>query len=349
MDQIQDQFFLKETLKLAKKGRGWTNPNPMVGAVIVKNNQIIGKGYHKKAGLPHAEIEALNDAKTSVRGATLYLNLEPCSHYGKTPPCALSIIKSGISQVICSTIDPNPQINGQGVEWLRKAGIKVSVGLLEQEARILNEAFFIFHEKKRPFVAIKFAASLDGKMATHTGDSKWITNEKARTFARNLRGEYQAILLGINTVIHDNPHLGARSIGKKDPLRIILDSNLRIPVNSQVLRDNNVLIATTIHAPKDKKKLLEKQGIPILTFESEDIPLKELLFSLKSKNIISVLVEGGGKILGSFIDEKLIDKVYAFYAPILIGGREAEIKNALYLKRISSKYFQDNFLVVGKV
>lgn len=353
---ISDKYFMDQTLRLAKKGIGWTSPNPMVGAVIVKNGQVIAKGYHKRAGLPHAEIEALGTAKTSVEGTTLYVNLEPCTHYGKTPPCVEAIIQAGIKSVVCSVSDPNPKVHGRGISKLKQAGIAVSVGLREKESRVLNEQFFTFHEKRRPFVAIKFAVSLDGKMATHTGDSKWITNEQARLFARKLRGEYQAILIGINTVILDNPHLGVRSAGKREPMRIILDSNLDIPLNSQVFRDTNVLIATTMHAPKDKMELLTKRGIQILTFENKNIPLKELLFSLRNKEIISILVEGGGNILGSFVDEKIIDKVYAFYAPILIGGEKAivvegrgmnKIKNALYLKRIAVRRFQDNFLVIG--
>lgn len=353
---ISDEYFIDETLKLAKKAKGWTNPNPMVGAVIVKKGQIVARGYHKRVGLPHAEIEALNAAKTSVQGATLYVNLEPCTHYGRTPPCVDAIIQSGIKRVVCSMPDPNPKVHGRGIAKLKEAGITVSVGFREKESRTLNEAFFTFHEKKRPFVAIKFAASLDGKIATYTGDSKWITNKNARLFARKLRGEYQAILVGINTVMRDNPHLGVRGVGKREPVRIILDSNLDIPLNSQVLRDNNVLIATTVHVSKDKRELLTKRGIPILTFENKNIPLKELLFSLRSKEIISILVEGGGNILGSFVDEKIIDKVYAFYAPILIGGGKAvtiqgrginKIKNALYFKRIATKRFQDNFLIIG--
>ena len=353
-----DEYFIAETLRLAKKAMGWTNPNPMVGAVIVKRGQIIAKGYHKRVGLPHAEIEALNAAKTSVKGATLYVNLEPCTHYGRTPPCVDAIIQAGIKRVVCSILDPNSKVHGRGIAKLEQAGITVSVGLREKESKTLNKAFFTFHEKKRPFVALKFAASLDGKIATYTGDSKWITNEKARLFARKLRGEYQAILVGINTIIRDNPHLGVRSPGKKDPVRVILDSNLRIPLNSQVLRDNNVLIVTTAHASKNKKELLTRRGIPILTFESKNIPVKDLLLSLRSREIISVLVEGGGKVLGNFVDEKIVDKVYAFYAPTLIGGEKAvtvvgkginKINNALCLKRISIKRFQDNFLVIGSL
>lgn len=310
-----DKKFLWESLKLAKKGMGWTNPNPMVGAVIVKNGRIIGRGYHKKFGFPHAEIEALRNCK-QPKGAKLYVNLEPCAHFGKTPPCIDAIIKAGIKKVICCTLDPNPKTHGQGIIKLQQASIGFSVGLLEDEAKTLNEAFFTFHEKKRPFLAIKFAASLDGKIATHTGDSKWITNEKAREYARSLRAKYQAVLVGKNTFLKDNPHLGARIKGKKDPLKIVLGLSLN---------------------PKN---------------------IQELLSMLYKKEIISVLVEGGGKTLGSFLDAKVVDKVYAFYAPILIGGEKAisisgkgapTISQSLHLKNISLKKFADNFLVTGYI
>ncbi len=354
---INQILFIKEALKLAEKGMSWTSPNPMVGAVLVKDGKIIGKGYHRKVGLPHAEIEAVNNAKTSIKGATLYVNLEPCSHYGRTPPCVDAIIKSGITCVICSSFDPNPKVHGKGIELLQRAGIEVSVGILEKEARSLNEAFFTFHKKKRPFIAIKFAASLDGKIATKTGDSKWITNEKARTFARTLRSQYQAVLVGINTVLHDNPHLGSRLKSKKDPVRIILDSTLKIPLTSHVLRDNNVIIATTKYANKKKQEQLTKNGITVLPFTETTISLYDLLDELRKREIISVLVEGGSKTLGYFVDEKLFDKVYAFFSPIIIGGEKAVnviggegvglIGESIYLKSTSIKKFNDNFLFIS--
>lgn len=323
MDQIQDQFFLKETLKLAKKGIGWTNPNPMVGAILVKNGSIVGKGYHKRVGSAHAEIEAIKSSKDSLKGATLYINLEPCSHFGRTPPCVDEIIKAKITRVVCSTLDPNPKVSGRGIAKLKKAGIDVSVGILEYRARILNETFFTFHEKNRPFIALKFASSLDGKIATKTGDSKWITNEKARIYARNLRGQYQAILVGINTVIKDNPHLGTRIKNKKNPPRIILDSHLKIPLESYVLRDSNVLIITTSTANKQKLKQLNKRGIEVLVLSGDKISIPKLLQKLKAIEIISVMVEGGGKTIGSFVDSGFVDKVYAFVSPIIIGGKQA--------------------------
>ena len=351
-----DIKFLKQTLNLAKKGLGWTNPNPMVGAIIVKDGQVIGQGFHQRVGLAHAEVEALNAATENPKGATMYVSLEPCGIFGRTPPCTEAIIKSGIKKVVCCSLDPNQKIHGKGLAKLKKAGIETSVGRLEQDVRKLNEAFFTFHEKNRPFVAIKFATSLDGKMATMTGDSKWITNEKTRLFARGLRAEYQGLVLGINTVLADNPNLGARLKGRKDPIRIILDPKLQIPLNADVLRDKNVAVATTTSADKKKKEQLENLGFTVLTFNGREIPIPKLLSALKEKEIISILVEGGGETLGNFLDAGVVDKVYAFHAPILIGGRKAigiggegveTIKKAIRLKNITLKKFDDNLLITG--
>lgn len=331
-----DEVFLKQALDLAKKGIGWTNPNPLVGAVLVKNGEIIGRGYHKKYGLAHAEMEATLHARlglASLRGATLYVNLEPCNIFGKTPPCTDVIISAGIGKVICSSLDPNPKTHGQGVARLKKSGLEVLVGPLESEARIVNESFFTFHEKKRPFVAIKFASSLDGKIATKTYDSKWITNEKARAYARRLRGQYQAVLVGVNTILRDNPHMGARTKGLKDPIRIIIDPHAKVPKNARVFRDENVLVF------------------------NEQISIPKLLKELKERGIISILVEGGGNTLGRFVDSGLVDKVYAFHAPFLIGGKKAvsaiggqgfaRVSSALHLKNVSFRKFNDNMLTIG--
>ena len=348
---------MSEALRLAKKGMGWTFPNPMVGAVLVKNGRIIGKGYHKKVGLPHAEIEALANVTEDPEGATLYVSLEPCAYFGRTPPCVLEIIKKKIAQVVCAVLDPNPKVNGKGIDILKKAGIIVKTGVCVEKAVQLNEAFFTFHQKKRPFVGIKFAASLDGKIATKTGDSKWITNENARIFARSLRAEYHAILVGINTVLYDNPNLGVRQIGKRDPLRIILDSTLKIPLTNDVLRDTNILLLTTKKAEKDKKELLENKGFEVAVIADEKISVKDIIDALKKRNIISVFIEGGAETLGSFVDAKTVDRVYAFYAPLLLGGREAltaiegegitKISEALRLHDVTYKFFDDNVLLSG--
>ncbi len=354
-----DEVMMKEVLRLAKKGLSWTTPNPMVGAMVVKNGKVIAKGYHKKVGLPHAEAEAFNSAIEDVRGGTLYVNLEPCSHYGRTPPCVDAVISAGIKRVVCASLDPNPKVCGNGIAKLQQAGIDVSFGVLGKEAQKLNETFITFHEKKRPFIAIKFAASLDGKIATRTGDSKWITSEKARQYARTLRYNYQAIVVGVNTVIKDDPHLGARVRGKKDPLRIILDSTLAIPLASQALRDGNVLIATTTRANEDKKQILLQRNTQLLVFEDEKVPLHQLIAEMTKREIISMFIEGGSTVLGSFVDEGLVDKAYAFHEPILVGGRKAisaiegkganSIKNSIHLTNVSYEHFQNTLLTVGYV
>jgi len=352
-----DERYMREALQFARKGSGNTFPNPMVGAVLVKNGKIIGKGYHKKAGMPHAEIEAFNAAIENPKGATLYVTLEPCCFLGRTGPCTDQIIKRGISKVICAVSDPNPKVGGKGIKILQEAGIDVSVGLLSKEAEILNEAFFTFQKKDRPFVAIKFGASLDGRIATKTGDSKWITNEKARRFARNLRSEYHAILVGINTVLHDNPNLGSQQKNRRDPLRIILDSTLKIPPESDVLRDKNVLIVTTKRADSKKLEELQKKEVDIMILKNEKIIISELLNELRKKEIVSVFIEGGAEVLGSFVDSKMVDRVYAFYAPLIIGGRDGisaikgegvkTVSEALHLKNTSYKKFDDNLLITG--
>jgi diaminohydroxyphosphoribosylaminopyrimidine deaminase / 5-amino-6-(5-phosphoribosylamino)uracil reductase len=357
--QSLDTLYVKQALKLAKKGLGKTNPNPMVGAVIVRGDSVIGSGYHHQAGKAHAEIEALRSIKGTASGATLYVNLEPCSHQGRTPSCVEAILAAGVSRVVCSTLDPNPLVSGSGVARLRASGIQVSVGTLSKQARTLNEAFFGFHENHRPFVAIKFAASLDGKIATASHDSKWITSEKARQYARILRSQYQAVMVGVNTVIHDDPHLGARQPGKTDPLRIILDSSLRMPLKSQALRDSNVLIVTTRRASKAKQKALTERGIPIFICKGDNILLPEVMKELVQREIISVLVEGGGAILGSFVDSRLVDKVYAFYGPLIIGGTESvaaiaghgasSISQSLRLTDRAHKKLNDTFLISGYI
>lgn len=350
-----NELFMLEALKLAEKGVGFTFPNPSVGAVLVKNGKIIGRGYHKRAGLPHAEIEAFSNATQDPKGATLYVTLEPCCIFGRTPPCTDEIIKKGITQVVCAVTDPNPKMRGSGIKKLKEAGIAVTLGPFEENARKVNEGFFTFQQKNRPFVAIKFAASLDGKIATKTNDSKWITNQKARDFARELRAGYQAVVVGINTILADNPHLGATK--EIEPLRIILDSTLKIPLASAVLRDKNVIVITTLRADQGKYTELQKKGIEVIQIKKEKIAIPELLSELYKRKIISIFVEGGGGVLGSFADSKIIDKLYAFYAPILIGGTNGisalrgegieKITDAIKLKEVTITKLDDNFLLSG--
>ncbi|MDO8626330.1 MAG: bifunctional diaminohydroxyphosphoribosylaminopyrimidine deaminase/5-amino-6-(5-phosphoribosylamino)uracil reductase RibD [Candidatus Magasanikbacteria bacterium] len=352
-----DFKLLLETLELAKRGQGFANPNPMVGAVVVKQGKIISTGYFHGIGKPHAEIEALKNSRQNVAGATLYVNMEPHCFYGRTPPCTTAIIRSKIKRVVCITADPNPRVTRRGFKELRAAGIKVDIGGPIAEANNLNEAYFKYFAKNRPFIALKWAQSLDGKIATRTHDSKWISNDQSRQYAHVLRGQYQAILVGSNTLRQDNPHLGARHKKFPDPVRIILDSQLSLSLQARVLRDKNVIIAAGSSADKNKARLLLKKGFTLWSFSSKHIPLKQLFKKLYQAKILSVLVEGGGEVLGSFVDQKLFDKIHVFVAPKIIGGRAAigsiggtgvaEVKLAPQIKNISFKNFRDNFLIEG--
>ncbi|MBP6880754.1 bifunctional diaminohydroxyphosphoribosylaminopyrimidine deaminase/5-amino-6-(5-phosphoribosylamino)uracil reductase RibD [Candidatus Saccharibacteria bacterium] len=354
-----DSKMILRAIELAKNGRGQTAPNPMVGAVIVKNDKVIAEGYHRKVGQAHAEIDAINNASENLESATMFVTLEPCSHVGRTAPCVDAIIATGISKVVCSIKDPNVLASGKGIDKLIEAGIEVVVGEQADTSRLLNRDFFTFHEQKRPFIAIKFAASLDGKIATKTGDSKWITSEKSRTVARKLRGNYQAIIVGINTVLADDPHLGVRDSSARDPLRIVLDSELRTPLDARVLRDKNVIIFTTKKATLSRIKEFENRGIILVTLPTESIELRQLLDELYARNIISLFVEGGSKVISCFIDAKLVDRIYAFYGPVIIGGDESlpsiggsgfeTISESLQLTGIESQQIEQDIFISGNV
>ncbi|MCK9572875.1 MAG: bifunctional diaminohydroxyphosphoribosylaminopyrimidine deaminase/5-amino-6-(5-phosphoribosylamino)uracil reductase RibD [Candidatus Omnitrophica bacterium] len=315
----RDIYFLKKTLELAKRAEGHTSPNPMVGAVILKNNKEISCGFHKKSGKPHAEIEAINNARINIKGATLYINLEPCCHFGRTPPCVDKIIESGIRRVVIATLDPNPVVHGKSVSKLKKAGIKVSVGCFSKQARRLNEVFFKNMEAKRPFVVVKLAQSLDGKIAAAGGESKWITGEHARKFARKLRDKYDCVLVGINTVIKDNPRLNGV---KKNPYKVVIDPKLRIPKDAYILKNDSqklIIFAST----KAKKKSLKNTKVFFIKEEKGKLPVKEILSILNQHGITSVFVEGGSCTAANFFEEKLVDKVHFFIAPIILGGKSA--------------------------
>lgn len=350
-----EEKFMHRAFKLAIKGGSWTNPNPFVGAVLVKNNQIIGEGFHKKFGGPHAEVNAITSAGKDTKGATLIVNLEPCSSYGNTPPCTDSIISAGIKRVVYASSDPG---QSESSNILTSAGIEIVSGVLKAEADLLNRKFLYFAANKVPYITIKFALSLDGKLATKTYDSKWITNDQSRKYARGLRTTHQAILVGSNTVARDNPDLGARRKDKKDPIRIILDTNLRTSTSSKVYRDSNVIIFAGSKASVKNIKKFQDKNIEVIKLSQKSIEIKEVLKHLAGRKIISVLVEGGGEVIGSFIDNKSVNEVYGFYAPIIIGGGEArsisgngvdEIKNGLKIKNPETKKFGDNFLIHGLV
>ncbi|MGB9630123.1 MAG: bifunctional diaminohydroxyphosphoribosylaminopyrimidine deaminase/5-amino-6-(5-phosphoribosylamino)uracil reductase RibD, partial [Thermodesulfobacteriota bacterium] len=292
-----DEYWMRRALRLAEKGRGRTSPNPMVGAVLVKMGRVIGEAYHQKAGEPHAEILALKQAGENARGATLYLNLEPCTHYGRTPPCAPSVILSGVRRVVIGMEDPNPLVRGRGVESLKNAGIEVTLGILEKDSQRLNEAFTKYIQTKEPFVILKVASTLDGKIATRSGDSKWISGELSRRWVHRLRNQVDGVVVGIGTILKDDPLLTSRIRGGRDPYRIILDSRLRIPEEARVLKENpaKTILAITELASDEKLARLEGRGVRILRFDSEEerVPLRPLLTRLGEMGMMSILVEGG--------------------------------------------------------
>jgi len=358
---MDDEQWMRKVLRLADKGRGRTSPNPMVGAILVKNGKVVGEGYHARAGEDHAEIIALQRARERARGATLYINLEPCTHYGKTPPCAPQVIKAGVKSVVIGMEDPNPLVRGKGIETLKKAGLNVHAGILERECQRSNEAFCKYITAKEPFIILKVAATLDGKIATQEGDSKWISGEASRRFVHRLRDEVDGVLVGIGTVLRDDPLLTTRIKGGRDPYRIVLDSRLKIPEEAKVFGDypTKVIIATTKTAPKDKIERLEKRGVNILTLESKEgrIDLKSCLSNLGEIGMMSLMVEGGNQVNGSFLDEGLIDKLLLFLSPRLIGDPEApgifggrgvsKLQETIPLKEIRTRRIGEDILLEG--
>ncbi|MGE7876192.1 bifunctional diaminohydroxyphosphoribosylaminopyrimidine deaminase/5-amino-6-(5-phosphoribosylamino)uracil reductase RibD [Peribacillus muralis] len=326
---VDDQYYMKLALDLAASAKGKTNPNPVVGAVIVKDGVIAGTGIHRKAGEPHAEVHAFKMAGEYAEGATLYVTLEPCSHYGKTPPCANLVKESGVLRVVVATQDPNPEVAGRGISILKDAGIEVEVGVMEKEAQSLNERFIHNMTKNRPFVISKLAMTLDGKLATHTGHSKWITGEESRHSVHVLRNEVDAILVGIGTVLADDPSLTTRlpEGGGKNPVRIILDSELRIPLEANVVETSKAktIIVTQEHAPEDKMAVLSEKGVEFIFVQKNDdgLDLSALMKELFNKGITDVLLEGGSEVNASFLRAGLIDKFLIYVAPKLLGGRNS--------------------------
>ena len=329
-EKTVDEFYMKRALRLAKKGERWASPNPMVGSVIVKDNKIIGEGYHKEFGGKHAEINAINNASESIEGATVYVTLEPCSHYGKTPPCVDRIIETRPARVVVGSTDPNPLVSGRGIKKLEDHGIQVTVGVCEMECRSLNEKFFTFMTTGMPFITLKYAQTLDGRIATRTGHSKWISSEQSRRFVHKLRATHDGILVGIGTVLKDDPELTVRHTRGRNPIRIIVDSFLDVPADTKILQNQDLaktIIATTDKGNKEKRSSLRKMGIEIIVINEIDtgfIDLKELFQELANRSISSVLVEGGGGIITSLIREKLPDRLYVITAPKIAGcGIEA--------------------------
>ena len=355
-------YFMSLAIRQAKRAEGKTSPNPLVGAVVVKNNKVIAKGYHKKAGLPHAEVSALSLAGKHAAGATLYLTLEPCSHFGRTPPCTDMIIKSGIKNVVVGMIDPNPVNNGKAIAILRRHGIDVEVGFLEEKLKKLNESFIKYMTEKIPYITVKVGQSLDGKIATFRGASQWVTSDKAREYAHRIRDKFDAIMTGVNTMLRDNPRLKPVS-SSKQLTKIIVDSNLSIPIKAEVFNNPPVIIAIIKQAAgqetgnreafSQKAKILEakeKQG---------QVNLRDMMKKLARLNITNILVEGGGTLIGSLFDEGLVDKVLFFISPKIIGGKDAissvmgrgvtHVDKAFKLKNIHIKRIGEDFLIEGYI
>lgn len=322
---MQEQY-MRRAIELAKKGTGYTNPNPLVGAVIVKDGQVIGEGFHEAYGGLHAERNALKSCTEDPKDAELYVTLEPCCHYGKTPPCTEAVIKSGIRKVYVGNVDPNPKVAGMGIKILREHGTKVETGILDDECRELNDIFFYYITHDTPYVALKYAMTLDGKIAVKTGESKWITGREAREHVQFLRHRHAAILVGVDTVLSDDPMLNARITGGNNPTRVICDSRLRIPLSSKIVQSAKV-IPTIIAACErnEKAQRLEALGCRVLICPGKDgkTDLPELMRILRKEKIDSVLVEGGANMNDSVIRAGMVNKVYAYLAPKLFGGRNA--------------------------
>jgi len=364
---VSDVIYMQEALALARLGLGRTSPNPPVGAVLVKDGKIVGKGYHTCCGKPHAEIEALRDAGDKARGATLYVTLEPCAHHGRTPPCTERIIKAGVKRVVAAMQDPNPLVQGRGFAELAQSGLQVEKGLLEDQACRLLEAYIHFVTTKRPFVVAKWAETLDGKIATRRGDSQYISSPEALQMVHILRNELDAVLVGAGTVQTDDPQLTCRldhsyQPSARNPLRIVLDSKASISPSSYIAKTAGeipTLIACGKSADKDRVERLRRLGMEVLPFPEKDgkVILSSLLDELGSRGIVSLLVEGGSQVLGSFFDARLVDKVIIHIAPIILGGEKAltsvgglgveSLKQALRLSEIELARLGDTISING--
>ncbi len=362
MKNQKDIFYLQMAYALAGKAVGWASPNPYVGAVLVKGEKIVGEGYHEKPGQPHAEIVALRKAGSLARNSTAYITLEPCVHWGKTPPCIDALLPAGLKRFVISDLDPNPLVHKKGVKRLREAGIEVSVGLLREKNRRLNETYLKYITKKIPFITAKAAVSLDGKISTKKFSSRWISSPQTREYFHLLRGEYDALMIGVNTLIKDDPLLTIRHPNWKGKrlTRIILDSHLRFPLKARILStlsQGKILVFTTQNASQKKADALRRGGVEVVILSSSRINLKKVLSWLGLHEISSVLVEGGGHLLTSMFEEKMVDKTFISISPKLIGGATAPsflqgtgvdlIKDSLYLKRTHSFQIDEDIIMEG--
>ena len=331
MVRQEDIEYMRRAMELAERGVGFTNPNPMVGAVIVKGGKVIGEGWHERCGEWHAERNAFKNCKVSAEGATMYVTLEPCCHYGKTPPCTEAIIEHGIARVVIGMEDPNPLVAGKGIAFLREAGIEVVCGIEEEALREQNRVFLKYISTRLPWVALKAAMTLDGKIATRTGDSKWITGAEARAYVHELRHRFMAILVGIGTAVADDPLLNCRIEGRgvRQPIRVVVDSNARLSLESQLVQtaeEYRTIVAYTRFAPEERVKALREAGVEMLLCEEKEglVDVRNLLELLGQFGIDSILLEGGGSLNYTFLAEGLADELYAFIAPKIVGGMNAK-------------------------
>lgn len=361
----QDIQFMDRAIELAGRGRGWVNPNPLVGAVIVREERIIAEGWHERCGGLHAERNAFLHAQEETAGATLYVTLEPCCHYGKTPPCTEAIIEHRIVRVVVAMTDPNPLVAGKGVEMLRNAGIEVVVGVEEEKARKQNEIFLKYITTCTPWVVMKTAMTLDGKIAAYTGDSRWVTGEEARQMVQEMRAAYMGIMVGIGTVKADDPMLNCRLEGDvRQPVRIVVDSGAGIGLNSRLVetaREYRTIVAHTCCAEGEKLVVLKQKGVEVLLCREQEgrVDIHDLLGQLGQRGIDSVLLEGGGQLNESFLRRELVDEVYTFIAPKIIGGKEAktpvegeglpQMSEAILLEEVEVKMVGKDVLIKGKV
>jgi diaminohydroxyphosphoribosylaminopyrimidine deaminase/5-amino-6-(5-phosphoribosylamino)uracil reductase len=343
MDQLkQDEIFMQRALDLAAKAVGRTSPNPAVGAVIVRGGRVIGEGFHHRAGLPHAEIEALREVKGSAKGATLYVNLEPCSHHGRTPPCAEAVLEAEFKRVVIGMVDPNPLVRGRGIRRLRRAGVEVRTGVLRERCERLNEDFATFVQTGRPMVTLKLAASLDGRIATANGDSKWISGELSRRLVHEMRNRVDAILVGAGTVRADDPQLTCRLRGGRDPLRVILDGRLSISptarVCTQISSAKTLVVTTESNRLNRKRDELEKKGVEVLGLPGEGgrVRFLPLLQELGRRGLKHLMIEGGGQVAAAALKESVVDKVLFFYGPKLLGGEGLPMVGPLGVDRVAA-------------
>lgn len=359
---MTDEQYIKRALRLARKGIGYVNPNPLVGSIIVKNGKVVGEGYHQCFGNEHAEINALREAGKKARGATLYVNLEPCCHYGKTPPCTDAIVNAGIKRVVVGMVDPNPLVNQKGIEILKRHGLEILTPIEEEACRQLNRVFIKYITTGLPYVTLKIAQSLDGRIATRTGHSRWITSYKARVEAHRIRSQSDAVIVGIGTVLADNPQLTVRHVKGRNPVRLVLDSHLEIPLNCQLLTDENVhktVIVTTV-PDSEKVSQIKKMGAQVWHIEQDydgRISLSGLMHKIAAARMSAVMVEGGAQVFTSFLKEKIVDHIIVALAPKILGaGIEAigdlgilTVDDGIQLANVAFKNLNPDLLVSADV